>query len=900
MKSSFPYNVMRHRSWEVASRDPITVGAAILGPSLTAATTVGSFALGAAVVGYVATTAITSLALNALAPTPEIPELPSIGSSSAPAAANRGTIINSREAAANQEYVYGQVRKGGNIIFMESTGAENKYLHVVIALAGHAVEEIGDIYINDEIVTLSGNTVFGRWGGKIRIKKQDGTQTATDSDLLAETSVTSEFVGNGIAYIYVRLEYDQSIFSGGIPTFTAVVKGKQVENTSGVVQSYPASANAALVIRDYIKSAYGLSDSNVDDTYFAAAATDCDDDIALSGGGTEKRYQINGVVNAGTSIGRALQDMVRACNGTLYLSGGQWRLKVGVYDASVKSLTLDDLRSGISIQTRHSRRNNFNSVIGKFMNAEDDWIESDYPPVTSAAFLAEDNNIENQIDIPLYMITSPSQAQRVAKQILFRSREQMTLVADFGLRAIDLEVGDIIDLTVADYGWDAKEFEVVTWKLFIGDGGGIRVNMTLRETSEAAFDWNAEESAIISNNSNLLRFDESPAVGLSAIATTRVLNEKVTNFITVTVTSALAAQVDYVEVEYKLSTASTYKSLGTGQLGDFEAVDLDNGNYDFRARSVNAVGYYGEWQYLDGVAALGDVDPPDDVTALFAEINGQTLTLDWEPVANPDLSYYRIRHSIAEASATWANATTAVDKVPRPGSSVTLPARAGTYLIRAFDKEGLQSSSATSFVVPSAAMPAFTNTSTQTEHSTFTGTKTGCSVVGGELQITSTSVRQSYNVNNLTPGLVADFIEEYYAIGDPDAPPAEGPREATYEFSTYVDTSAAGRRYCRIRCGTRRQDDSAGLFDELPGQFDSLAGLFDDLTGFNQVADTNVVFYIATTSDDPASSPTWSDWQQFRAGDFYGRAFKFKIVLKSTSTDVTPSVDTLQAIVEWN
>jgi len=236
-------------------------------------------------------------------------------------------------------------------------------------------------------------------------------------------------------------------------------------------------------------------------------------------------------------------------------------------------------------------------------------------------------------------------------------------------------------------------------------------------------------------------------------------------------------------------------------------------------------------------------------------------------VSNPDLSYYRIRHAIEETGATWANATTAVDKVPRPGSSVSLPVRAGTYMIRASDKEGLQSSVAASFVVPADLMPSFTNTSTQTEHSTFGGTKTGCSVVSGELQITD---------------------------------PSTAPSEATYEFSTYVDTSAVGRRYCRIRCANRRQDDSSGLFDDLPGLFDSLAGLFDDLTGFSQIADTNILFYIATTEDNPAGTPTWSNWQQFRAGDFYGRAFKFKIVLKSTSVDVTPSVDTLQAIVEWN
>jgi hypothetical protein len=866
MKSNFPYNVMRYRSWEVAPRDPVTIGAAILGPTLTAATTVGSFALGAAVVGYVATTAVTSIALRALAPTPELPSFSGAPSAS-PTQANRGTIVNTREAVANQEYVYGQVRKGGNIIFMESTGTDNKYLHVVIALAGHEVEEIGDIYVNDEIATVIGDNIYGRWGGMIRIKKHTGSQTEADSDLLSETSVTSEFIGNGIAYIYVRLTYDQSVFAGGIPTFTAVIKGKQVEDTSGTPQTYPASANAALVIRDYIKSSYGLADNNVDDTYFAAAASDCNDDIALSGGGTEKRYQINGVINASTTTGQALQDMVRSCNGTIYLSGGQWRLKVGVYDASVKSFTLDDLRSEISLQTRHSRRDNFNSVVGKFMNADDDWIEADYPPITSLTFLAEDGGIENQIDIPLYMVTSPAQAQRVAKQILFRSREQMTLVADFGLRAIDLEVGDIIDLTVEDYGWDQKEFEVVSWKLFIADTGGIRVNMVLRETSEAAFDWNAEESEIISNNSNLLPFDEAPSVGLSAVATTRILNEKVTNFITVTVTSSLAAQVDYVEVEYKRSVDSNYKSLGTGQLGAFEAVDLENGTYDFRARSINALGYYGEWSAITGVEALGDITPPDDVSVIFGEINGQALTLDWEPVSNADLSYYRIRHAIEETAATWANATTAIDKLPRPGSSATLPLRAGTYMIRAFDKEGLQSSVAASFVVPSDLMPSFTNTSTQTEHSAFSGTKTDCSVVSGELQVTDTST---------------------------------APSDATYEFSTYVDTSSVGRRYCRIRCANRRQDDSAGLFDDLPGLFDSLAGLFDDLTGFNQIGDTNILFYIAITEDDPAGSPTWSDWQQFRAGDFYGRAFKFKIVLKSTSVDVTPSVNTLQAIVEWN
>lgn len=855
MKSNTPYNVLRYRDWDVAPRDPITVGNFIL--SSLAIQTSSTFVIYA--VGYLATTAITSTLMNALAP-----RVPS-------GTANRGTIINSREPAAAQEYVYGQVRKGGNLVFMESTGTANKYLHFVLVLAGHEVEEIGDIYLNDEIVTLDGSgfVTDARWqkGGSpyIRIKKVLGNQTSTQADLLAETSVTAQFVGNEMAYLYVRLEYEQSVFSGGMPTVTAVVKGRKVYDPRTSTTAW--SANAALVIRDYLTSQIGLNDSYVDDTYISAAANDCGDAIPLAGGGTEDRYQINAVVNSAVPIGQTLEDMVRACNGTLYLSGGDWRLRVGVYDAPVKSFTLDDFRSDISVETRISRRDNFNMVIGKFINAADDWIEADYPPVESAAFLAEDGGIENQVDLTLNMVTSASQAQRVAKQSLFRSREQITVTADFGLRAIDVEVGDIVDLTIADYGWTNKEFEVSSWKLLISDSGAIRVRMTLRETSEAAFDWNAEEKAIISNNSTLPRFDDVPPVGLSAQAVTRVQNEKVTNFIIVSVTSALPSQVDYVEVQMKLNSASNYTHLGTGQLGVFEAVDLENGKYDFRARAISALGYYGEWEYLDGIEAVGDTDPPDDVTGFYFEANGQTLTLDWLPVLNPDLSYYRIRHAIEETGATWANATTAVDKVPRPGTSVSLPIRAGTYFIRAHDKAGLQSGVASSVVVPSTLMPSFANTSTQTDSPTFAGAKTGCSVVSGELQITDTS---------------------------------SAPSEATYEFSTYIDTTTVGKRFCRVRAATVRHDDSSGLFDDIPGLWDSLAGLFDDLTGFSQIDDTNILFYVATTNDDPAGSPTWSDWKQFRAGDFYGRAFKFKIVLKSTSVSVTPSISTLQAIVEWN
>lgn len=682
MKSNLPYNVMRHREWDAAPRDPITVGNFIL--ASIGVQTSSTFVIYA--VGYLASTAITSVLMNALAP------------STSSAAGNRGTIINTREPAAAQEYVYGQVRKGGNIVFMESTGEQNKFLHVVIALAGHPVEEIGDIYINDEIATIDGSGfVTGRWNSKIRIKKHDGSQTLADSDLAAETSATASFVGRDIAYIYVRLEYDQNVFAGGIPTFTPVIKGKQVENTNGVAQSYPASANAALVIRDYLKSSYGLNDSNVDDVYFASAANDCDTDILLATSGYEKRYQINCVINAGVPIGQTLQDMVTACNGTLYISGGQWRLKVGVYDTSVKSFTLDDLRSDISLQTRHSRRDNFNSVVGKFINAEDDWIEADYPAIEGAAFLDEDAGVENQLDLPLPMVTSPAQAQRVAKQVLFRSRKQMSFSADFGLRAIDVEVGDTIDLTIPDYGWNQKEFEVASWKLLIGDAGGLRINMSLRETSSAAFDWNAQESQIIGVSTTLPSVSDVPTPTLSVATASTFINADGTTIPEISFSWSVtdAARVDYYDFQWKLSTESGYKSTRVGGTTWKLSPALSTTAYDYRVRAVNHAGYRGAFaSSVSPVSTGNDSTIPNAPSGVQAVGGYGSARVTWTaPTQNTDASALKDLFQYKVYRGTSANPTTLVGRVSGEGFTDTGLNDSTTYYyrVRATDFTGNES-----------------------------------------------------------------------------------------------------------------------------------------------------------------------------------------------------------------
>lgn len=827
----------------------------IIVPALTKAFGGGAVAaFFANVVYYVGATVVTSAAMRALAPKPT-------GGAGA-----QGQLVNIRQAAAPQEYVYGQVRKGGIITFMETTGQNNKFLHMVITLSGQPVEEVGDVYINDEIVTISSDFVTDtRWGNKVRIKKYDGTQTLADPDLVAETSFLSTGVGYGIAYLYVRLEYDQSVFSGGLPNFTAIIKGKKVENTSGTPQTYPASANAALVIRDYIKGAYGLSETAVNDTWFGTAANDCNDDVPLAGGGTQKRYTIDGVVVSDTQINTVLQDMVNACNGTLYFSDGEWKLRVGVYDAPVASFGLDDIRSEIQLSTRFPRRDSYNRVIGKFIDASQDWIEGDFPPVTSSVFLDEDNGIENTLDLSLPYVTNGAQAQRVAKQTLFRMREQMTLTADFSLKALNVAVGDIIEMNIPQDGFVNKEFEVANWRFTINPETGAKVTMVLRETSEEAFAWDAEEQAIISNNTTLLPYYEAPAVGIALAATAVTLSEKLINRLDITVASPAPEYISFVEVEYKKSDTATWIKVGTGELGQFFVFDLERADYDVRARSINPFGVRGDWEYYTDFNVDATAGPPADVTGFSFDVVGNQLNLSWNPVPDLDLSFYRIRHSLAESGGSWASSTNAVDKVARPGVSTSLPLRSGTYHIRSYDKGLVPSEAYTSVVVPATYLPSYGTTLTQTEDTAFSGSKTGVSVVSNALRLTS---------------------------------PVSANDTGTYDFSTYIDTGSARLVWARIESAVNRQDDGAGLFDELPGLFDALPGLMDSL-GSGQFADHNVTFWISTTTDDPAGSPTWTAYQQFRAGNFYGRAFRFRVVLSTETDDITPNITGLDAIVEY-
>jgi len=818
--------------------------------------------VGGSIVSSLLTSLAVSALLGALAPKP-----------SASTGGPRGYQTNTSGTALDHPVIYGEVRVGGVILFDETTGSSNKILHRIIGVAGHEIDSFGDVYVDDEIVTIDGSgnvTSPSRYNGRLTINFHDGSPDQTaDADLVAESNKwTNDHRLRGIAYMYVRMEYHEDAFPNGIPVFTCLVKGKKLYNP--VTGTTAWSDNPALCLRDYISTAgYGLGEDvvNIDDTLVASAITVCAQTNTNAG---TTRYTCNGTFTTSTTPYDMITSLLTSMGGSLWYSQGKWRMKPAYWTTPVMDLTEDDLRSNIGVSTRHSRRDNFNTIKGTFRGDETNWQVTDYPKVTNSSFVTIDGGQESVADVNLSFTDNSVEAKRLALISLEGNRQQLTVNASFGLRTLALQVGDNVRITNKRFGWTNKEFVVLSWSFGLTDNLDLLTDMVLRETAETVFDENDDGILYERDNTILPSAFDVEAVGISAVASVQISNQKVSNIALVNITATDGTYIDKVNVEYKLSSESIYRSLGTGPIGYYEAVNLEVADYDFRARAINTFGVKGTWTYLLDKEINAFAGDPADVNDFSVEISVGAMFLDWTPIPDADLSHYEIKHNSSTNGATWGNSSTIVKKIARPSSSITIPTRSGTFLIKAYDKEENFSVNPATLVVQASELPALGVTITgDDQNPNFTGTKTNTLVASSALEIDDTT--------------------------------AASPT-GSYLFDNYIDVgSSVTARVTGYRTFSRKFDGGTPLWDDIPQLFDTWPDNFDTWSDADaEFGDVDVNVLVSVTYDDPADvGATWGSYEAANGSSFVGRGFRFRARLDSTSTNFTPALVDLYATVEY-
>lgn len=702
---------------------------------------------------------------------------------------------------------------------------------------------------------------------KIRVHLGSNDQEA-DGDLIEATQDlengkwTTDHRLRGIAYLYIRFKYDADVFANGLPSVSATIKGKKVFDPRTGTTAW--SNNPALCLRDYLTSSYGFDQPSrrIADDYVIVAANISDETV--SGG---KRYTCNGAFTTGFKPSQVLSDLLTSMGGLLWYSQGKWRMKAAKWQEPTITLNEDDLRSGISLSTRHSRRDNFNTVRGKFTGPQSDWQEADYPEVSEEEFVEVDGGIVNTLDYPLPFTTDPDMAQRIARIALRRNREQLTFSANFGLKAFQIQVGDFIRINNQRFGWTNKVFEVTNWTFGLEEGQDLQVQMTLREISEAVFN-SRDPSIFESNNTNLPDFTEVEPPGITLSTELKTVNQQVIAVLVVDLSTQEDPFFESAQVEFRPSGENSWIALGQSGVGKFEAQGIQDGLYDVRARVTNTLGGKSAYTYVYNWYASGFAAPPSVVQNFNANIVGNLAYFSWNPVTDLDLSHYKIRYSPLTSGASYQNAIDLVERIARPGNSVVLPARAGTYFIKAVDKLGNPSPDSSEFVVNTniADIESLNVVETVTESPTFSGSKT--------------------NVTTFVDGATTYLILNSTGLSS---------GSGTYEFANVVDL---GDVYPSRVSSNAVVDflDYANTFDAATGNFDSRSGDFDgDPSQFDTAS---VKVQVAFTNDNPSGSPVWSSWQDLVVSDLTARGFKFRALLTTTSTTSTPAIKELSATVD--
>lgn len=842
-------------------------------------------------------TAALGIAMSALAPKPK--DLGGFGAGNGKS--NRGYQVTATGSALDHQVIYGKMKVGGARIFDGTTGTDNVQLHRVLAFAGHEIESFEQVYINDEVATINGSgnvTSPSRYNGLVTIKEHLGTaDQAADSSLV---SAVSGWTGNhrlrGIAYLYVKLEYDTDAFPNGVPEISAVIKGKKVYDPRNTTTAW--SDNPALCVRDYLTATgYGLGEAtaNINDTAFTTAANICDETNTDAG---TTRYTANGAFTTGTTPQDLLEGLITSMGATLWYTQGSWNVKAAKWTAPVLDLNEDDLRSGISLATRHSRRDNFNTVNGTFRGEESNWQVTDFPPVTNAAFVTADNGLESTLDMDLPFTDNSIESRRVARIMLERNRQQLQLQASFGLRAFQVQTGDNVRVTNTRLGWTNKEFEVVSWTFGLQNEYDLQVEMTLKEISESVFDEVDDGIVYERDNTTLLSPFTVPNLGINISTELRRVKGKTLGVLLLDINNT-SNIMDTAEVQFRKTGDTNFTAIAT--MGAFvgtdrvEVVGVEDAFYDIRARATNSLGVHGDYNTISNyfVEPLGA--PPADVTNFDGNVVGSNLFLSWTPVTDLDLAHYIIRYSHLTSGAVYSEAEN-IAQVPVGSSTLALQnAGVGTYFIKAVDDTTSGSNSSVNpavFVVTSIGIGDLNVVATLTENPSFAGVKSGVSINSeGYLELA-----EGFKFDDAT-GLFDDRGQDTDPVGLFDDFTGYG-SSGIYYFLNDLDL---GQKYTsRLSFSfTSTRFDRTANFDSATGNFDDRGdgvALFDgDPTAFS---DTSVSLQLRHTDDDPTGTPTWSDWQAFSVSDITARAFEFRLVLSSTDTNVTPVVSALSATID--
>jgi len=300
----------------------------------------------------------------------------------------------------------------------------------------------------------------------------------------------------------------------------------------------------------------------------------------------------------------------------------------------------------------------------------------------------------------------------------------------------------------------------------------------------------------------------------------------------------------------------------------YEIEDVTTGNYQVEVYAISSTQVISSApaEMMFAVTGVGAA-PANPTGVSLVPINESSAIIQWNIATDLDVligGEVLIRHDPRQLpTAEWATSNAIVQAAAGNQTQKQVPLLEGTYFIAFRDQSGVRSVTPVGIpaVLPTPQPRLVVKTWAEEDESPkFNGTDTNLGYDAG------------YDGLFLDPSV--DLEGEYI----------------------YEDTLDLGQVYdINVQ---RRVVSGAVSFNTL---FDSVPGLFDDQPSDFDGGDldqVNAVTYVRVTDDNPASSPTWGDWNEYANAIVRGRGIQLKVEGSTRTAQVGLVISELGATAE--
>ncbi|TFT63379.1 phage tail tip protein J-related protein, partial [Proteus mirabilis] len=394
-----------------------------------------------------------------------------------------------RSSSAPETVIVGKTVISGLLFFAEEEAGEqdeNEKITLALALAGHPIEKIGKIWLGDDLIETFGeytvHEVKHLWLRSLKITapvvevELHNSREDVDPFMLKNCpSWKEDMIGRGLAWLRVTLTFDQEKFPYGLPNVKCEVWGKHLFDPRTGQTEW--SNNGALVILDYYRHYLKVPDTDIDFDSFKQAADLCDEKVSLPEGGFESRYTLNGAYDLNESPSSVLEAMHKCINAEPTFTAGKHGIQIGAYyGPAIKTITESQLIGTVTCTPETGLKDATNAVYGTFIDAEQLYTKTDFTPVIVDEWVKEDG-LEIRENIDYRFVTSPYQAQRLARQYLRKKKAGRRIQLTMNLDGYAYRPGEVVLLALPSLGISGLEFRIAEWSFHALDG----VALTLEE-----------------------------------------------------------------------------------------------------------------------------------------------------------------------------------------------------------------------------------------------------------------------------------------------------------------------------------------------------------------------------------------------------------------------------------